>query len=291
MIRNLSILLATLAAAIAPAAAGPIERALEERWRGAWVVLEIETRSRCDSSYSNNRVNGRLSQGGGPELFEPGELARLDNLAVHRSRVDVRLSIPEPVRVAFRDGPFTLFERRSCKVELEIEVPRALVKARDIDGIDSYLRDVMASYATESEARDSDGYNARACQPFPDDYEETLHAWRIWKAEETNRQVSERLSRAGASLASLTDSFSQAPAYVNGFAAGVGRMRSRGMPSSCPTLLGSVPTPARQDPPGRFDTTQALRDEWRRGFDDGQRFVYLARLIGLLEGCYVEVPR
>ena len=72
---------ALCALAALPAEAGTFEDAVRARWRGAWLVTEIETFSTCDGRYYNNDVSGRYVAARAGRPFEPGELAnRLDAL-------------------------------------------------------------------------------------------------------------------------------------------------------------------------------------------------------------------
>ena len=75
---------------------------------------------------------GNLVTGGGHWRFQPGELAKLDKVDVNRSRIDLHLSLSEPMLVPWQEGPFTLYRESACKVELEIAVPResALIRRR-----------------------------------------------------------------------------------------------------------------------------------------------------------------
>ena len=59
MKRNL-VAVAVWLALCAPSVASDLERKLESRWRGTWVVTTVETYSDCLGVYNNNNVNGRL---------------------------------------------------------------------------------------------------------------------------------------------------------------------------------------------------------------------------------------
>ena len=63
-------------AVFAPALAGDVESSLETRWRGAWVVTEVETYSDCAGLATNNRVSGNLVTGRGRLRFHAGRSRR-----------------------------------------------------------------------------------------------------------------------------------------------------------------------------------------------------------------------
>ena len=60
--------------------AGELERALQRRWLGAWVVTTVETYSDCGRAYTPNRLNGKLVSSRGQNQFRSGELAKLEKL-------------------------------------------------------------------------------------------------------------------------------------------------------------------------------------------------------------------
>ena len=125
------IVLFTLAAVTtltAPAFAGGIEKDINKRWLGAWVVTRSEMYSDCNAVYTQNRINGSLVSGRGARRFQPGELAKVTKVDAGRHRIDVRISLVEPVLLTYREGPFTLYDEASCRVELEVEVSRDQVK-------------------------------------------------------------------------------------------------------------------------------------------------------------------
>src|SRR5262245_46020405 len=116
-----------LAASFSAASAGDLQRELAGRWRGSWVIVEVGVRSDCGGMYTNNRLNGRRVSGSGAFTFEAGELAQIDKVDLHRARLDVLLTLAEPTRVSWQDGPFTLYRQASCRVELQAELPRSVV--------------------------------------------------------------------------------------------------------------------------------------------------------------------
>ena len=73
------------------------QKSLKSRWLGAWVVTTTEGYSDCNGTYTNNRINGNLVKSSGRQVFEAGELAKLDRVDAKRSRLDLHLSLIEPV--------------------------------------------------------------------------------------------------------------------------------------------------------------------------------------------------
>src|SRR5580765_4015533 len=101
--------LLALPSILAPAFAADLEDSLESRWRGAWVLTSVDTYSDCGGFHTDNRVNGSLVQSKGRFRFRAGELAQVQKIDLKRSRLDLSLSLPEPLLLSFQDGPFTLY--------------------------------------------------------------------------------------------------------------------------------------------------------------------------------------
>ncbi|UCF66954.1 MAG: hypothetical protein JSV80_14380 [Acidobacteriota bacterium] len=272
-----------------PAVGGRLESELEARWRGAWVILEAETRSDCDGSYTNNRINGRFSVGRGRYRLPPGELMQIVNLNVHRSRVDAILSVHEPLRASHTDGPFTLYEHVSCRVELEIEVPRKMVRDRDADAIEAVIDRVLNRHETLEAATESDDWNGRLAEPFPDDYDQTLAAYAVWRAEQVNARVDARLAEAHQQLDGFAPRVTEDEAYVHGLAAGIVYRRTH-TPSRC-ELLRDVPFAVhRASVPEPYAAESAEKQAWQRGYGDGQALVHYLDVLARVRDCYVPVP-
>lgn len=284
---------APLALGLALAAAGPaeanLEKELERTWVGAWVVARVETASDCSGTYTNNEVRGRLTSTRGSRRFEEGELARVDKLNLKSDRVDLYLSVAEPVLVARTDGPFTLYDERSCRVQLMVEVPRATIKGARREEVDGILLEAVDRYESAAAARRSRAWNGRERDPYPRDYEETLARHAAWKAEEVNRALAATrlaaLDEAAQALSRVTDD----PAYLAGFAAGVEAWRSRSAPG-CSSLAGAGFSGDEQRPPSDRRGSSPGERAWQRGFRDGQIVAWATRVARAVEGCFVPVP-
>lgn len=275
------------------AAAGPafadFEDDVERAWAGAWVVARVEMSSDCLGTYNNNEVRGRLTSSKGSRRFAEGELARVDKVNVKSDRVDLYLSVAERVLVPRTDGPFTLYDERSCRVQLMVDVPREAIKGRRMGDVDAQLLEVVERHETEAAARRSRAWNRRERDPYPRDYEETLARHAAWKAEEVNRALAATrmaaLDAAGQALERVTED----PDYLAGFSAGVDAQRSRSTPS-CSDLAGARFESGEQRPPTDRRGSSPGERAFQRGFRDGQLLAWGTRVARAVEGCFVPVP-
>ncbi len=275
------------------AAAGPatadFEDDVERAWAGAWIVARVEMSSDCSGTYNNNEVRGRLTSSKGSRRFAEGELARVDKVNVKSDRVDLYLSVAEPVLVARTDGPFTLYDERTCRVQFMVDVPREVIKGRRMDDVGAALLEVVERHESETAARRSRAWNGRERDPYPRDYEETLARHAAWKAEEVNRALATTrmaaLDAASQALERVTDD----PPYLDGFAAGVDAQRSRSTPS-CPELAGARFESGEQRPPSDKRGGSPAERAFQRGFRDGQLLAWSTRVARAVEGCFVVVP-
>ncbi len=269
--------------------ASKLERSLKSRWLGAWVVTTVETYSNCNGHYTANRMNGRLVNSRGGHRFEQGELAKVVRIDVKRRRIDLLLSLPEPLLAPYNEGPFTLYEEVACKMEMEVEIPREMVKSKDVSSIDRTLAPLLERFATLEQAQDSRRWNGREREDFPPDYEQTLTEHAIWKAEQQNALVRSRIDEALQVTEEITGRVSSDPSYLSGFSRGVEAARNMEI-DRCSQLLAidlSVPRPR---------ATRASNQESEmpprvaRGYEDGRRLVLGLEMISGLPECYVPVP-
>src|SRR5437867_6771985 len=171
MLFVLAALLTPLGPVVDSALAGDLQRSLEMRWRGAWVLTGVDVYSDCAGTHTDNRVSGTLVSSKGRTRFRPGELAQIGKVDVKRSRLDILLGLPEPILVSFRDGPFTLFNETRCLVELDVELPRSLVSGDDVDGIETALKPILKRFTSQEEATQAKTWNHRQREAYPADYE------------------------------------------------------------------------------------------------------------------------
>lgn len=282
-----------IAVACVLAAAGPafadFEDDVERAWAGAWVVAQVETSSDCLGIYNNNEIRGRLSSSKGTRRFAEGELARVDKVNVKSDRVDLYLSVAEPVLAPRTDGPFTLYDERSCRIQFMVDVPREAIKGRRMDDVEAQLLEVVERHESETAARRSRAWNRRERDAYPPDYEETLARHAAWKAEEINRALAATRMAALDAASQVMERVTDDPPYLDGFAAGVDAQRNRSAPS-CPELAGARFESGEQRPPGDRRGGSPAERAFQRGFRDGQILAWSTRVARGVEGCFVPVP-
>lgn len=289
MFRTALLVAAALMFVHSPSYAGKLERAVESRWLGAWVLTKGSTHSNCSGAYTDNRTHGSLVSGQGRQRFHPGELARVQKVNVKRRRVDLRLSVVEPVLIPYQDGPFTLYSLANCHFELEVTVARNMVKKKDVNGIDSMILQQLERFSNESEVQRSRLWNKRVRDDYPGDYEQTLAEHAAWKAEQHNMTVQAKLDRALDVTTNIANEMGNDYYYLKGFAAGVEAARSTSF-RNCSNMLalnlrGSKTTGVKTA--SNEDVNETKR---KRGYRDGQRLVYGLKLLRQLPGCFMEVP-
>lgn len=284
--RRFSLLWApVLALAWAGTAAADLEGNLEARLKGAWAVTAVEVYSGCGGTYTNNSVTGGGVASRGDRRFEPGELVKVDKLSVKRSEVHLFLGLAEPVLVGRLDGPFQLFDERSCRVQLILELGRPTIAAGDSAAVLSRLAEVLEVHPSLEAARGSGRWNERQRDPYPDDYQETLARHAVWQAEQVNVAVAARSDRAFDDALRGVDRVRTEPAYLAGFAAGVEAARSWSA-STCDTLVSASFGSFERQPPRERKDDRA----WCQGFRDGQELTFNLLLADRLRGCFVPVP-
>ena len=289
MIRRRVVLLGlAAAAAVAPHTLGSLERDLEGRWRGAWVLTRVETSSDCTSVYTDTDVHGELATGKGRHRFAAGELARVDKVGVKVDRVDLFLAIAEPILEARSDGPFTLYDERRCRVQLKVDVPKAVVRRADPVAVEEILAQAVEAFAREEEARTAEAWNRREREPLPADYEETLARYHIWKVEQETARLTAVQEQALDRLGHVERAILDDPVYLAGFAAGVADARGWS-PDDCATLSPGSPGGS---PPAAPAERSAERDRtmWRRGWEDGRDLTTALAVLRVARECLAALP-
>jgi hypothetical protein len=275
---------AALAGPATPAAASAAEDALRVSWVGRWVVLETAALSNCDERYTNNRMRGPLPDSHGRHRFEPGELGRVDNLHLQRSRIDLLVGLDEPLRVELRDGPFQLFEQLGCRVEVELPVPRAAVRRGAVKQLDALIRNILEPHEDRTAAAASPSWNRRQVEPLPADHDERLAAYEAWKQEQLYRALRDRLHEALDRAADIAHRTDDGVAYARGLASGAREAdRNRFTSTDC-VELPSVHFSERRDKAPE-DLDESDKRDWRDGFEDGQRLLFEITLARRLERC------
>jgi hypothetical protein len=296
---------ATTLLAVGAARASEMQDEIESRWRGAWVVTTAETSSDCAGFYADNRVNGRLVSGRAHVRFKAGELAKVDSIDLKRSRLDLRLTFEEPVLASYQDGPFTLYNEAQCKVEMQVELPRDLVKQKDVAGVESLVRPVLERHASEEQARTSRIWNKRQKEALPADYEETLARHSVWKAEQANAAVQASMERLIDETSRIPDRISDDPDYMAGFVKGVEAGRAphpvacsdlmtiaSASPTIYPIASPSTAATASYRKVGPATPTSTEQEQRRqRGYQDGLRLTVALDAVRRMPGCFVQVPQ
>jgi len=281
ILRALTTAIGLFAGGIATAAG--LDDALDARFKGAWAILEVEVHSSCSGTYSDNAIGpaGVSSKAG--RRFDGGELAKIDKVKVKRSRVDLLVTLAEPILVSRNEGPFELFDERVCKAQLIFEFPRTVIKHGDLDAVASAIGAALTTHPSQGTARESDDWNGRVRQPYPPDYDRTLALYEIWVAEQTNAAVAAAIEDATTEAAEAAEDIDRDADYLDGFAAGAEKMRSLDI-DDCGRLIDASFHAFKKGPPSDVSGT------WKRGFADGQSLVfhlYVARELG---GCFVPIP-
>jgi hypothetical protein len=287
--KRIPLLLAIISALCLPVFSAPLERELKNRWLGAWVVISVESYSDCQGTFTNNRINGTLVKSKGRIKFSAGELAKVYKINAKRSRVDLHLTVAEPLLMSYSEGPFTLYREAGCKIEFEVEVPRNLVRGKDADTVDDLLGAVLERYPSEQDAMASELWNMREMEPYPEDYDRTLAELAIWRAHRANEAVQAKLDHAYEMVDRLTDRLSSDPIYLAGFGEGVELAKAHPL-HGCPELLSFDLDDRRTHAPGHVATPQTDATRSDRGTSDGRLLVYSLELLRRLPGCFVPVP-
>jgi hypothetical protein len=276
MRQALRFVLPLLLAVPAPSYAVDVEASLNARFRGGWVVVRLPVFSSCDGFYNDNEVVGARIDSRARRRFEAGELARVERIGVKRGRADVFLDLAEGVLDERREGPFTLYDERTCKIQLRVPVP----DRADLAAIEARFAELLELHEAAERAAASPLWNGRRREPYPEGYEQTLAAYEVWKAQQANAAVQERMDRAIEEAARITDRVSSDTEYLAGFAAGVEKVRDRGF-GGCESLMSASFSPDS----GKSDRGS----QWRRGYEDGQRLAYDLELLRRLKDCFVPV--
>ncbi len=252
-----------------------VEAELRRELVGRTVVVRQDLVSECTDHYTDVEVLGNRIAGGRGERFAAGELARIDNVHVGWSRFAVNLSLVEPYRISWSDGPFTLHEQRTCRVQLDFDLPREARKdrVRSLAAITA----VVEPFADEASARRSAAYNRRRVEPLPADWEEIRRAHARWSAERVNAAVRVKVERLLEEAAGVLTYMPDDAGYLESFGLGARARRSESW-SSCESMLDA----------SFYVSGSGGRD--KRGFADGQHVAWATRLAAALAECYVEPP-
>jgi hypothetical protein len=257
--------------------AADLERALDARWRGGWVIVKVPVSSDCAGVYTDNDARGTRVESRGEHDFEAGELGHVERVGTKwGGRVDVFLDLAEQILDSRRDGPYTLFDARSCKVQLKIDG----AGKKGLPEAEAALAALLELHADAQEAEASPAWNRRRRADYPPDYERTLAEYRSWKAAQVVAATQARMSAAIEEAARIDDQIRDDAEYLTGFAAGVQRARDHSF-GDCDDAAE-----ARLYP----DTTGGKSDRWDDGYEDGQRLAFDVALLQVLARCLESPP-
>ncbi len=277
------LLSAALISCASTALASALEDRMERDLEGAWAALRVEVYSNCSGAYNDNHVNELGVSAKADRRFEPGEVVKIDRIKAKRSRVDLLLTLAEPILKSRSDGPFMLFSESPCKVQLIFDVPRDWVKAGDHRKILSEIDQHLTTFASFEAARTSSLWNSRERDPYPADYELTLIRHEIWQAEELNLEIQGRTDQALETALQAASGVSDDPEYLKGFADGVQNMKFWSE-NDCDRLIAASFGRISKSPP------KDSNRRYKPGYRDGQELIFNLILAKRLEGCYVPVP-
>jgi len=285
-------LLAVVAALVPSAAAfAGVDRSVESRWRGAWVVTRVAVQSDCAGVHTDNAVSGTLVNSRGRFGFRAGEIARVDKVDVHRSRIDLILSLPEPILLSTQDGPFTLYNEARCPLELDIDVPKDRIAHDNLNAVEAVLLQVVDRFNTMEEAQRSSLWNHRKRDPYPADYDRTLADHQAWKAQQANAGIKDRIDRALEETSRLADRVTSDRDYLAGFAARSEKLKGTDL-GGCRGLMALDFSSFAATPPLPSTMTGSdARQRWVRGYQDGQKLIFGLESIRGLPACFVPAPQ
>jgi len=262
--------------------ASALEDTLEHQLVGAWAISTVEMRSDCSGIYNNNEVHAAGVSAKASHLFQPGEMVRISKINLKSSRIDLFLKLAEPILQPHMDGPFELFDQHSCKVQLIIPLSRSMIRAKNLDGIRAEVDRVLHVHSSRQAAADDPLWNHRQRADYPENYDETLYQHAVWKAEQVNMEISDRIARAEQDAVRVLDRVRSNRSYTAGFAAGIQSMR-RWDERDCDDLLRVSLTTVCRKP-------EHSGKEYEEGFKDGEELAFDLLLAEGLAQCFVPPP-
>jgi hypothetical protein len=264
--------------------ASELENRLDRELKGASGILEVDVFSGCSGTYSDNEVGSSGVASKAPHRFTPGEVAKIDKIKVKRQRVDLLVTLVEPILQSRTDGPFELFDERICKAQLIFMVPREVIKGGNAEAVLEIVRRAFTVFPSPEAARESENWSGRECDQLPDDYQTTLVRYEVWKAEQLNIAIAARRAEALDEATDIVDDILREEDYLDGFAAGVEKMRSVRL-SDCGTLVDAHVSSYDRSPPSD------QKERWKEGYRDGQRLIFNLMLARRLERCQIPIPQ
>ncbi len=257
--------------------AGPLSADVEGDLRAALVGRYALSRgalvSECTDHFTDMKVVGGRLTGGSGTRFDSGELSRIDNVKIGLlAGLNVNLTLVEPYLLSFQDGPFTVYDQRRCRVQLNFELPREVKK-------DS--QKALAAVAAVLDLFDDAGaakraaWNKRRVEDYPAGWEKTKRDYEAWKVTQTNDLVRQRSERLLDEAERILTYMPGDDDYLLSFGAGA-KARSSDSWSSCEAMLGAT------------FYVSGSGGKSSRGWADGQHVAWSTRLAHALQGCYLQ---
>lgn len=263
---------------VQPAEANKLEETLNKQWLGMWVLINQEAYSNCNGFFSNNNVMDDRLTGKGRYTFPAGELGRVSNVKVKRSRILILIEVEEPLLESRVEGPFTLFNEATCKVELRFDFDRKTIKDGDYSFIQESLNRILTAFPSRDLALNSEYYNSRECLPFPEDYEETLIQYEAWKQAQQLEKIQAKRDDSSREMERILNRVEDSPDYALGFVNGIRIMKRNYFPN-CDQLLQFYPGRLIKSP------ESSSTSDYKRGFEDGQNLAFHQELLIRLKDC------
>jgi uncharacterized protein YukE len=259
-------------------AAGPLAAGadVEGELRSALVGRLALTRgalvSECTEHFTDMKVVGGRLAGGAGVRFDSGELVKVDNVKIGAlSGLDVNLTLVEPFLLSFEDGPFTVYEQRRCRVQLDFEVPREVRK--DAQKSLAAIEAVLELFDDAGAAKRA-GWNGRQVQAYPANWEKTKREYQAWKVTQVNAAVREKTERVLDEARRILTYMPGDDDYLLSFGAGA-RARSSDSWSSCEAMLAAS------------FYASGSGGKSSRGWSDGQHVAWATQLAHALQDCSI----
>lgn len=269
--RSLALTAFVLALTSVPPVRADAEGDLRARWAGATVLTKLPVFSECTDHFTDNTVPANGVPRGDGLRFGAGEIATVDKIDVTWTRIDVSIGFLEPYRVTWKDGPYTLYDQRRCRVQLKLELPRDVRK--DAGKAGAAIAALLEVHPNAAEARRAAAFNGRRVEAYPPNWERTRAEYEVWHAARVNSAIQERIDTLLREAQDVVDRGRDDEAYQRCFGKGA-RGRSYQSFSSCESLLTTY-----------YVSSGSCENQ--RGYDDGGRLAWTVGMVRALTACLV----
>lgn len=265
-----------IAAWLLPARAdADVESDLQASFAGRYALVRGSLVSECTDHFTNLQVAAGRIAGGTGTRFESGELVYIDKVSIGLlTGLDVNLTINEPFLLSWEDGPFTVYDQRRCRAQLNFEVGRDV--RRDRAKARAAIEGVLEVFDSEPAARHGQSWNGRRVKPYPKDWERTrveYEKYRMARRNELVRQKTEDVLHQANQVLTYMKTDEE---YLLSFGAGA-EARSDYW-SDCDSMLSAT-----------FSTSGSGKNY--QGYADGQKVAWATHLAEALQDCYITPPR